>query len=524
MYSKASPSYVPPSRAFFTPPLPPALQNPYADKPTLRGTNSDSFTNRRPIPPPSLMPSGDRIPFRPDLPNKVNVEKAPSKPGLGEGMRQSNQPSPLDAKKKSLNTPSQNVRIGEFYGNRNDNVSNFEYEKVNVPSITRILSGSNGRQDDIPDLLWRTVTATPNLDRPEPKVTKTRAPSAEPSLKRQELEVVPPKLPPEVPPKNNQDTVGGNEVLTDNARPSLDRTEGVTVKKELPEKKNVYVEDVTTQMSDSVNLPNVKEKETNVTAVGSDQIWQICWNVHVYLVVVGYILLAAFSIYKLIRYENDPHMFSKSYFLTIHLMLTVICVLRIFYLIYDAYNVHKSFNIFLYDFLHGFPLSLLATTFAVLILFLLKRTLTHLEVKTRPVVLVVFALLHIVLCFCLSIVESLGWGLERASFSVCKPVFVLLAWALGFSYLYLYRIIKNVLAKKSQNLSEMCTQNISYASHITIAVALLFILLGLVQLYALFFIKVDKFTVRHHWILWGFELSVRFIEISIITLLVSFLF
>jgi hypothetical protein len=213
-------------------------------------------------------------------------------------------------------------------------------------------------------------------------------------------------------------------------------------------------------------------------------------------------------------------MFSKSYFLTIHLMLTVICVLRIFYLTYDPYNVNKSFNIFLYEFLHSFPLSLLATTFAVLILFLLKRTLTHLEVKTRPVFLVVFALAHIVLCFGVSTFESFG-HFEKASLIVCKPVFVLLTWALGFSYLYLYRIIKNVLAKKSQNLSEMCTQNISYASHITIAVALLFILLGFVQLYALFFIQVDRFNseTKHHWILWGFELSVRFLEISIITLL-----
>ncbi|XP_050315961.1 uncharacterized protein LOC126750389 [Anthonomus grandis grandis] len=506
IYSKASPSYIPPSRAFFTPPLPPALQNPYADKPTLRGTNSDSFVNRRPIPPPSLMPTKDRIPFRPDLP-KVNVEKAPSRPEV--------QPRPSKdektEKKKSLNTPSQSGRLGDFYGSKNDSISSFEYEKNNVPSITRILSGSNGRHDDIPDILLRTVTANPNVDRIE-KVAKTRAPSAEPSLKRQEepkFEAPAEEYPsPEEPPGGTK-----KEVLS----------ESVTVKKDVSgapvpdQKKTVYVEDVTTQMSDSVNLPNVKEKDANVTAVGSDQIWLICWNVHVYLVVVGYILLAAFSIFKLIRYENDPHMFSKSYFLTIHLMLTVICVLRIFYLIYDPYNEHKSFNIFLYDFLHTFPLSLLATTFAVLILFLLKRTLTHLEVKTRPVILVVFALLHILLCFCLSIFESLGIGLERAS--VCKPVFVLLAWALGFSYLYLYRIIKNVLAKKSQNLSEMCTQNISYASHITIAVALLFILLGLVQLYALFFIKVDKFTVPHHWILWGFELSVRFIEISIITLL-----
>lgn len=523
MYNKEPPSYVPPSRAFFTPPLPPEYQNPFADKPTLRGTNSDSFANRRPLPPPSLMPNKDRIPFRPDLP-KVNIEKIPERSnGNADQYRpitpNQNNNQDKNEKKKSLNTPSQTVRLGEFHGlNRNINESSFEYEKTYVPAINRILSGSNGRHDELPDILLRTVTDSPNVQ--QRQVPKTRIPVEESTVRLHDFEVQESPKPKMETPKND---VPKTDIIQDNK--PVERTESVTLKKEnpIPEKKN-HPEDVTTQMSDVINLPNVKEKELNrdmnVTKAKSDEIWLICWNVHVYLVIFGYILLAMFSIYKLIRYENDPHMFSKSYFLTIHLMLTVICVLRIFYLIYDPYNLYNSFNIFLYDFLHNFPLSLLATTFAVLILFLLKRTLTHLEVKTRPVFLVVFALLHILLCFCLSIVETLG-HLEKASLTICKPVFVLLAWALGFSYLYLYRIIKNVLAKKSQNLSEMCTQNISYASHITIAVALLFVLLGLVQLYALFFIKVDRFNkeIKHHWILWSFELSVRFIELSIITLL-----
>lgn len=488
MYSKDVPSYVPPSRILFTPPLPPEFVNPFADKPTLRGTNSDNFGNRRPIPPPSLMPNKDRIPFRPDLPPSkvVNVEKTPERlPNPDSNIRNLTQLE--NDKRKMLNTPSRN---GQY--NRNVSENSFEYDAGYVPTITRILSGSNGRQDELPDILLRTVTATPNVQRSEVKTTK--------STQQQPKEVKVEERIEESTLKTKKEIVETAKIENKHFEPPPD----------VP----------TTQISDVQNLPNVKYKERNVTKANSDDIWLICWNVHVYLVVFGYVLLALYSIYKLIRYENDPHMFSKSYFLTIHLMLTVICVLRIFYLAYDPYNLNKSFNTFLYDFLHNFPLSLLATTFAVLILFLLKRTLTHLEVKTRPVFLVVFGLLHILLCFCLSIMETLG-QFPHAGLIVCKPVFILLAWALGFSYLYLYRIIKNVLAKKSQNLSEVCTQNISYASHITIAVALLFVLLGFVQLYALFFIKIDRFNgeTKHYWILWGFELSVRFLEISIITLL-----
>lgn len=578
IYSKDVPSYVPPSRAFFTPPLPPEYLNPFADKPTLRGTNSDNYANRRPIPPPSIMPKGDReqrVPFRPDMPNKViNMDRTivshqPNpdvSPTQSRNHHSNNNPNSADSaspnRKKTLNTPSlqtvnNNVnidRLGEFYGlNRNNhNLSDsssllnggnaFEYEKTyNIPSITRILSGSNGRSESISEILLRTVTATPppqNRHEQQHKGKPTRM-SEDEELPRNSPKIQTPeggRVVAETSERVNVGDEGSTEkelsssssssspnsnspsIASSNPLhpPPLDRSlETISTKTQ-----NTQNYDLTTQSSEYVNLPNVKQKKANVTLATSEEIWFISWNVHVYLVVLCYVVLALFSIYKLIRYENDPHMFSKSYFLTIHLMLTVICVLRIFYLTYDPYNVDKSFNIFLYDFLHNFPLSLLATTFAVLILFLLKRTLTHLKVKTRPVFLVVFGLIHIFMCFFLSIFETLG-HFDRAGLIVCKPVFVLLAWALGFSYLYLYKIIKNVLAKKSQNLSEMCTQNIGYASHITIAVALLFLVLGCVQLYALFCIKVDRFNgeIKHHWILWGFELSVRLLEISIITLL-----
>lgn len=517
MFGKEVPSYVPPSRSFFTPPLPPEYLNPFADKPTLRGTNTDGYPNRRPLPPPSLMPKKDRIPFRPDLPpsGRSDIIMEDNKSDL----RQSFEPKP-DAKnterKKTLNTPSQNVnfdRLGEFYGlNRLHNESNFEYEPmVLIPSISRILSGSNGRKEEIPDILLRTVTATP-VHRPSPEVKpKNRDSFVPPEPKNEPKE-------PEVPVRKAIPEISHAKV-NDNVQPPSE------AKVEHAEKEPMVRIDTTTATSELLNLPNVKEKNNrvevaNATKTNSHEIWHICWNVHVYLIVLLFILLAVFSIFKLVRYDKDTHMFSKSYFLSIHLLLTSICVLRIFYLIYDPYNINSSFSNFWYDLLHNFPLSLLATTFAVLIVFLLKRTLNHLKVKTRPVFLVVFGLGHIFLCFCLNLSESFElFGRNTFLSLVCRFVFILLCWSLGLSYVYLYKIIKNVLAKKSQNLSEICTQNISYASHITIAVALLFTLLGFVELYGLFFIKIDRFTIPYHWILWGFELSIRVLEISIITLL-----
>ncbi|KAF5284194.1 hypothetical protein FQR65_LT00194 [Abscondita terminalis] len=450
IFSKDIPSYVPPNKALFTPPLPDKFIHPFADKPTLRGTNSDSFVNKRPFPRPSLLtPNKDQIPYRPDLSSSkpINVEK-------------SNESDTRNERKKTLNTPSQNANVGEFYGlNRNLNETNFEYEKGYIPSITRILSGSNGRHDEIPDILLKTVTDSSLIHRSN----KPRAPVTE-NVRIDNDE------------KKDDENKRDAAVLQESKPP--DKPEGVTSRKAIVEK-----DETTTQNSDVLNLPNIKTKDANVTKADSDKICR-------------FLDIQINSLRK-----RSPHVFEKLFFNC-------------------TSNAHRNqrFADLLLN-LRPLQRSLLATTFAILILFLLKRTLNHLKVKTRPVFLVVFAVMHICLCFCLSVVENLD-KFERASLIVCKPVFVLLTWALGFSYLYLYKIIKNVLAKKTQNLSEMCTQNISYASHITIAVALLFVLLGFVQLYSLFFIKADRFTdIKHHWILWGFELSVRVLEISIITLL-----
>lgn len=81
MFAAELPSYSPPSRSHISPRVPPEYpQNPFAEQPTLRGTNSESNIgsgfniNRRPIPPPSLMPGHEKIPLRPPdlIPNNNN--------------------------------------------------------------------------------------------------------------------------------------------------------------------------------------------------------------------------------------------------------------------------------------------------------------------------------------------------------------------------------------------------------------------------------------------------------------------
>lgn len=211
MFSGDMPSYSPPGRSLFTPPLPPEYQNPFADKPTLRGTNSDSVVyssgaggggglgggggglnggsggglggpiggigggggggglNRRPIPPPSLLPGQERIPYRPpDLVGKIPSHAAVSP---------IDQPPAGSDRKKALNTPAHqpNNNKQQHKLDGHDPASNNSSSSgdgsstggnsavLHFPSISRILSGSNGRKEDIPEVLLRTVTARPSF-------------------------------------------------------------------------------------------------------------------------------------------------------------------------------------------------------------------------------------------------------------------------------------------------------------------------------------------------------------------------
>lgn len=171
MYPAELPSYSPPARSFLTPRVPPEYpQNPFAEQPTLRGTNSESGLssgfniNRRPIPPPSLMPGHEKIPLRPpDLTGNNNIgSEAKPQSKEPEHSHVSNNDS---ERKKQLNTPAQKSNQNRINSNQTPTNTSFDNSNksggIHFPSISRILSGSNGMNGDIPDILLKTVTARP---------------------------------------------------------------------------------------------------------------------------------------------------------------------------------------------------------------------------------------------------------------------------------------------------------------------------------------------------------------------------
>ncbi|KAH8272493.1 hypothetical protein KR044_010951, partial [Drosophila immigrans] len=628
MYPGDIPSYSPPSRSFFTPPLPPEYQNPFADKPTLRGTNNEGlitgnvvqYNNRRPIPPPSLMPGHERIPFRPpDLTGETNANvhsNVSYSSHVLDAKKKANVSTNIEFsgdRKKALNTPSRTssneqditleaAGINHKIYTHDDQKSSQDISDGNalkrqevLPNIRRIL-GSNGKKGDIPAVLLRQVTQRPIVSYQQPPASAIVAVVA--SVHANDDKTAKEK-------SGNDETTSGSNI---NKSKQTDYHEVVATQDSLgsnisqvgvttPSAAAGAIGDAAATSFTSATMQQAKPTITANDAAGkstssSDEsaastaaatTWTWAWHIHIYMSVVLFTILAVYSLYKLLTYNKLTHLFAQSYFVYIHLILIVICIMRIFYLCFDAYNIHGTFHIFVAELLLNLPATFLTVAFSVLILFLFLKSLNHKNNRysalVRPLTVVVGCGVHVLLCITLHYVESytlqnhhmyfqqqqqqqyfrrqqqqqqlqqLQLQQQQQSLSpataasaitmspatslanpqppprvlslICQIIYIFICLSLGLLYLYLYRILKRILRSKSQNYIHGY-QNLSYAIHITIATALLFVLLATLQIFGAVCIptvRTNLGEVDVDWMQWGYQFSLRLIEIAIITLI-----
>lgn len=510
------PSYIPPLRSFFTPPLPPEYNNPFADKPTLRGSYSDSggsSSGRRPplLPPPPPGPQPGRIPLRPpDL--AMNIDKG------------SHSSSPVD-RKKPLNTPSFNRPPEAPYAEMdnigpNVRINGSEPDFVPMlqqfPSVSRILSSSNGRKQIIPVLTNRPDIDSKILQVPE----KNPIPEYDSNIQWPPKQDVPqtlpkpvvdlPKVDKSVIPESNDKLSGKMDISRDMG--SIFEGTGERQAEQLPEQQTPKkIDDAAVAISPST--PAHKDMPDK---------WSLAWNIHVYLTGSLFTLLSLYSVINIVRVNACKRLLSHGYYIALHGLLFVIGILRGVYLFYDAYNRNKSFPE---------PLSLLmlnvvspciSSAFLILFLFLLQAAKVHVFSVhlQRPAIIAIFITLHVILCVSLDLATGIAPNTTYLPL-ICQCLFVVICVCLGLAYLYVYRLLAKSSARKQENVFGSAFTNfhrptLSTAVHTTLATALLSLLMAAVQLYGIFGVyEVPNFSVKPPpWLWWGYQFSVRVIEIS----------
>lgn len=532
------PSYAPPSRALFTPPLPPEYLHPFADKPTLRGTNSDVHAgNRRPMPPPSLTPAHERIPIRPpDLPQSPSQEVPPERHHSSHSSR--NKPS---ASVAGSGKEKQKPVVAESAGeaDRSRNGTN-EFVTLHYPSISRILSGSNGRKQDIPDILLKplaTKSPLPNVP-PAPSTDRTTQASSTIASRssggtaadHSAAKTVTQPTIFNLPNTGRQDDDGSrhygglrneNGLKTDGSIEIVD-TERLPYPQAQPP--------APTSKRPSSVADDDDRLVSHVDTHPLESTWRIAWSLHVYVAAIMFTLMALYSIYKIVRFNEATNLLTQSYFLAVHLLLTTVCTLRCFHLFYDAYNLGHSLPESLSRVLMYLPAPLLSTAFATLILYLARCSEAPSLNNSilSPTTLMLSSTVHIVLCISLHVsTHVLGYQDEaRILPLICQCIYIVVCVTLGLCYVYVYRVVRSqihVASNKAAGANHMMvgadptTVALSTAITTTIATALLFILMGLLQLYGIF--GVQERPQPYPWLWWGWQFSVRLLELSVCGLL-----
>ncbi|GFG33488.1 hypothetical protein Cfor_04959 [Coptotermes formosanus] len=532
---REEPSYIPPIRSFFTPPLPPEYANPFADKPTLRGSNSDggiSHTGRRPIPPPPRPPSGrDRIPLRPP-------DLAPNLERDGSGSV-----SASSDRKKPLNTPSFNrspeapySELDKVPGPSNQrpsaNDSDFEFVPIlHYPSVSRILSGSNGRRPEAqppPEVFQRLNPPESKLPRMPEMFPKL---ALDPSLPRtSKKDISPQPVPgpdiqaPQINPvsaQNPSNSLGINKPQPPNIPSNTDsiidqHTEGKPEQLPDPQPQPPKLN------AASPDTPNPSRSSIRNKA-------RLAWDVHVYLIASLFTVLAVCSLVNIFRVNICKRLLSRGYYITLHGVLLIIGIVRSVYLFYDAYNVNSSFPEPISHLLLNIVLPLLTSAFIVLFMFLLYASKVHIFSLglQRPSLAGVFIILHILLCITMDLSTGIDESMTYLPL-ICQSIFIILCISLGFAYLYAYKhLSKSAAVRKQDNIfgsgfTNITRPTLAVAVRATLATALLSLLMAAVQLYGIFgpysaaSLASDK---TFGWLWWGYQFSVRVIEVSMCFLL-----
>lgn len=394
------PSYSPPSRSFFTPPLPPEYQNPFADKPTLRGTPNENQLLLQ----PGQSPAGIDYTSHHTALNRGRPNLPPPPP-----VQQPQQPF----EKKVLNTPSNSggVQSSSVLVNQlnsfllsttaHPGIQNHSHQSsggggggsgsgssnsvLHIPSISRILSGSNGRKEDFPEVLLRKATIKPSIGKMHTttvkiarNTTQQQSSAASSSSSSQGTTTA----------RSFPGMIGGGGGEGEGIEES---TEEIELDEQLNKNLLVLLQNnknggengdggaAGSEMGDNGVLMEPSDrngggsKEFDKHFSGGDNLWSILWNFHIYLTAILFTIISVYSIFKIIFYDKLIYLFSQKFFLMIYCLIIMISLIRIYYLCYDPYNINASFNYLLNDFFLNFPQFLMTVLLVLLIYYLIVK-------------------------------------------------------------------------------------------------------------------------------------------------------
>ncbi|WAR25816.1 PRRT3-like protein [Mya arenaria] len=170
------------------------------------------------------------------------------------------------------------------------------------------------------------------------------------------------------------------------------------------------------------------------------ELWQEAWEFHVYFFGLCFVLLGMYCVFGVIRLWTMEHLLSRNYFVTLHLLVILVCILRATYLLIDAYNSTGRFPTVMDYFLYSTVFPCITALFSILFYALLLAT--RVRVLSQKVQRLSVLLVIISLHFVLSIVTDITVGIFATApvlIFVCQTVFIVWGLLMFIGYLVIFR-------------------------------------------------------------------------------------
>lgn len=284
---------------------------------------------------------------------------------------------------------------------------------------------------------------------------------------------------------------------------------------------------------------------------GHRTVWAIAWEAHIYFSGTLFVLLAIYCSVNIMRLHTFSRLFSRGYFVSLNLCLVAIGLLRPVWLFHDPYNESLSWPRPAAYILVDTGLPCMTTAFAVLFLALLRATQIELVSPSfqTPRSLGIFCILHFLLSIGVDVTIGMFFNL-RYMVLILQGVFIVWSLLLSAGYFYIFSAMNKVAMRQQgdlirsvypklileggtaysehgqmQPLSTAVLKRppLARAVHLTLGVAVLGSLLGGIQLFAMIkmlgLIKQDMSASQNEWAWYGYQVSMRVLEVTLCTLL-----
>ncbi|XP_076447571.1 uncharacterized protein LOC143284613 [Babylonia areolata] len=181
-------------------------------------------------------------------------------------------------------------------------------------------------------------------------------------------------------------------------------------------------------------------------------VWREAWELHLYVFCCLFSCVGVYTLVCVVRLWRIHRLLSRRYFVSLNLLMLLLCASRAVYLAVDGYNSNGTFHPSVDYFLYSITFPCLTSAFSIQLYALLQATKMQFLPPTiqKMSVLVTVVVVHFALSLVTDVVVGVLAGMQIMLF-VCQLFFILWGLLLFAGYAYIFRRLYLQAVKRQKN-------------------------------------------------------------------------